>query len=78
MHMVGGDTPASKTNSQVTEEGGWSAQIEVCVARHTKFVKHGYAEASSGIKFETQTILGARPAVQYSTAAVRQHLHEIT
>ena len=76
VHAVGGDAPRRKTNSQVMKECGWSAQIEVCIARHTKFVEHRYVEVSSGVKFPTQTIVGAGPAVEYSTAAVWQLLHQ--
>jgi hypothetical protein len=64
VHAVTGDAPGRKTNPQVLEECGWSTQVEVSVARHIKFVEHGYAEVPSGIKFETQTIVGRRPAVQ--------------
>src|SRR6185503_21057488 len=60
------------------EKCRWSTQVKVCVARYTKFVEHGHSEMSCGVKVEAQTILGPRPAVQYSTAAVRQQLHEIT
>src|ERR1044072_5487832 len=45
--------------------------------RYTQFVEHGHSETSGGVKIETQTILGLRPAVQYSTTTVRQQLHEI-
>src|SRR5438093_8830877 len=50
VHAVGGDAPGSETSTQVLEECGWSTQVEVCGARHTQFVEHGHAEASSGIK----------------------------
>src|ERR1041384_2459908 len=60
------------------EKCRWSTQVKVCVARNTQFVKHGDCQTSSGVKVETQTIVGPRPAVQYSTAVVRQQLHEIT
>ena len=77
VHAVAGDAPGRKTSTQVLEECGGSAQIEVCVARHTKFVESGYAEVSRGVKFSTQKIIGARPAVKYSTAAVwQQGLHK--
>jgi hypothetical protein len=64
MYAVAGDAPGSKTSTQVLEECGWSTQVEVCVARHTKFVQHGYAETSSGVKFKTQTIVG--PGLLYN------------
>jgi hypothetical protein len=73
---IGVYAPGPKSSTHVLKECGGSTQVEVCVARHTKFVEHGYAEASSGIKIQTQTILGARPAVHYSTAALRQRLHK--
>ena len=37
VHAIGGDTPGSKTSTQILQECGWSTQVEVCVARHTKF-----------------------------------------
>src|SRR5262245_11124137 len=58
------------------EEGGWSAQIEIGVTWYTKFFERGYVEVSGNVKFSTQAIIGTRPAVPYSTAAMRQHLHK--
>ena len=51
VHAVAGGAPDRKTSTQVLEECGWSTQVEVRVARHIKFVEHGYVEVSSGIKF---------------------------
>jgi hypothetical protein len=74
--VIAGDAPRRKTSTQVLEKCGWSTQVKVCVARYTKFIKHGYAEVPSGGKFQIQTIIGRRPAVQYSTVAVLQRLHK--
>src|SRR5262245_41066350 len=58
------------------EECAWSAQIKIGVTWHTKFFERGCVEVSGNVKFSTQAIIGARLAVPYSTAAVRQHLHK--
>jgi hypothetical protein len=76
VHAVGGDAPRRETSTQVLQKYGWSTKIEVCVARHTEFIEHGYAEVSSGIKIYTQTILGTRPAVHYAGTSLRQRLHK--
>src|SRR5215470_4137322 len=55
----------------------WSAYVEVCVARYTKFLEHRHSETSSGVKIEPQTILGPRPAVYGVAAASPQRLHEV-
>ena len=51
VHALTGDAPGRKTGNQILQECGWSTQVEVCVARHTKLIQHGYAETSSGVKF---------------------------
>jgi len=48
---IDGNAPGPKTSTQLLEECGGSTQVEVCVARHTKFVEHGDAEVSNGVKF---------------------------
>jgi hypothetical protein len=78
MYAVGGDAPGSKTSAQIMEKCRWSTQVKLCVARYTKFLEHEHSETSSGVKIETQTILGPRPAIQYPAAASRQRLHEVT
>src|ERR1044071_2463735 len=63
VHVIAGHTPGRETSTQVLEKCGGSTQVEVCVARHTKFIEHGYAEASDGGKFHIQTIIGSGFAV---------------
>jgi hypothetical protein len=50
VYVLAGDAPGSETSAQILKECGWSTQVEVCLAGHTKFVEHGYAEVSSGIE----------------------------
>ena len=72
------DAQGFKPGSQVTHEGGGSADIEIAIARQVKLLKRSHIQPPRRIEINIGPILGIGRAVANVTAAVGKRFEQST